>query len=134
VEQNSIESLAALLREKICAVCIDRNVDGTCNSLEEGNCTLMEKLPLAAEAILAVSSDRIDPYIESIRERVCVHCEYWDPDGSCARRDTDNCMLSSYLPLVVVAIEEHLGRSLGGSATVGAASAAGRVMEPQSGK
>jgi hypothetical protein len=71
----------------------------------------MEKLPLAAEAILEVSSDRIEPYIESIRNRVCVRCEYWDPDGNCTRRDTDNCMLSSYLPLVVEAIEEHLGQS-----------------------
>jgi hypothetical protein len=111
MDPNSSERLMALIREKICALCVDANVDGSCNSRAGGTCTLMAKLPLAAEAILKVSSDRIEPYIQSIRDHVCVHCELWDPDGSCARRDTDNCMLSSYLPLMVEAIEEHFGRS-----------------------
>jgi len=117
MELDSSERLAALIREKICAVCIDRNVDGSCNRFTEGTCTLMEKLPAAAKAILEVNSDRIDPYIQSIRDCVCIRCEFWDPDGTCARRDTDNCMLSSYLPVVVEAIEEHFGRAFTPQAT-----------------
>lgn len=49
-----------------------------------------EAPPWAAEAILKASSDRIEPYIQSIR---------------------GNCMLSSCLPLMVEAIGEHFGRS-----------------------
>ena len=105
------ERLATLIREKICAVCIDRNVDGSCNRLAEGACTLMKKLPQAVDAILRVSSDRMEPYIQSIRDNVCVSCELRYPDGSCAQRDTDNCMLNSYLPLVVEAIEEYFGKT-----------------------
>ena len=58
-----------------------------------------------------VTLDRIDPYIQSVRDNVCVNCDLRYPDGSCAPRDTDHCMLNSYLPLVVEAIEEHFGRT-----------------------
>ncbi|MBI3665791.1 MAG: hypothetical protein HY236_06115 [Acidobacteria bacterium] len=111
MERQEVGRLAALIQEKICAVCIDRNVDGTCDKEAEGTCTLMQKLGPAAEAVLKVSSDRIEPYIQSIRDNVCATCELRFPDGSCAVRDTDHCMLNSYLPLVVEAIEEHFGRA-----------------------
>lgn len=112
MNREALQPLEALIRDKICAVCIDRNMDGSCNRLAEGSCTLMQKLPDAVEAILKVSSDRIDPYIQSIRDNVCIHCDLRYPDGECAPRDTDNCMLNSYLPLVVEAIEEFFGKEL----------------------
>ena len=112
MEQTTVARLETLIRQKICAVCVDRNVDGSCNRLAEGACTLIAKLPLAAEAILKVHSDRMDPYIQSIRDNVCVHCDLRYPDGECASRDTDNCMLNSYLPIVVEAIEEFFGADL----------------------
>ena len=107
MKHHSHEKLHALLREKICTVCIDRNVDGSCDREEEGRCTLIQKLPEVADAVLKVSSNRMDPYIQSIRENVCARCELRNLDGSCDQRDTDQCMLNSYLPLVVEAIEEH---------------------------
>lgn len=111
MDQKTIERLTDLMREKICFYCVDRNPDGSCDRREEGRCTLMEKLPLAAEVILQVHSDRMEPYIEAIREHLCAQCERRYPDGSCAPRDTDQCMLNSYLPLVVEAIEEHFQRA-----------------------
>ena len=98
--------LATLILNKICPVCVDRNVDGTCDRLAAGTCTLMKKLPAAAEAILQVKSDRIEPYIQAIRDTVCVTCEHRYPDASCDWRDIDRCLLDSYLPLVVEAVEE----------------------------
>jgi len=68
-------NLRSLLWAKIGEVCIDRNVDGTCGKEEEGACTLMEKLPAVTEAILKVRSDRMEPYIQSIRDNVCAYCE-----------------------------------------------------------
>ncbi len=112
MDEESRGRLADLIRGRICAVCPDRNVDASCDRLAEGNCSLMSKLPLAAEAILKVSSDRMEPYIQAIRDNVCASCELRDSDGSCASRETDRCMLNCYLPLVVEAIEEHFGRTL----------------------
>ena len=111
MDQMTIERLTSLMREKICSVCIDRNPDGSCDRREEGRCTLMEKLPLAAEVVLQVHSDRMEPYIEAIRTHLCSQCDHRYPDGSCAPRETDQCMLNSYLPLVVEAIEEHFQRA-----------------------
>src|SRR5712691_5517048 len=75
MDEKTIEQLATLMSDKICKVCVDRNVDGACDRRAEGTCTLMAKLPLAAEAVLKVSSDRMEPYIESIRENVCSYCD-----------------------------------------------------------
>lgn len=109
---DASERLAARIRERICAVCVDRNPDGSCDRLAEGACTLMEKLPLAAEAILRVDSDQMEPYIQAVRDNVCATCDLRYPDGSCDRRSTDRCMLDCYLPLLVEAVEEHFGRAL----------------------
>ena len=112
MDEKTIEQLAALMSSKICRVCVDRNVDGSCDSRAEGTCSLMVKLPLAAEAVLKVRSDRMEPYIEAIRAKVCGDCDLRNADGSCDSRDTDRCMLNSYLPLVVEAIEEFFQRPL----------------------
>jgi hypothetical protein len=111
MHEQTIEQLTALMSSKICKVCVDRNVDETCNYRDQGTCSLMAKLPLAAEAILKVSSDRIEPYIESIRQHVCAACDLRYEDGSCDSRDTDRCMLNSYLPLFVETIEDYFKRS-----------------------
>ena len=105
--------LAILLQDKICRVCPDRNVDGSCDHRESGECTLLSKLPQAAEAVLRVDSNYIEPYLQSIRDNVCAFCEVRYPNGGCVSRDTDRCMLNSYLPLVVEAIEDYFGRSFG---------------------
>ena len=111
MDETQIGRLATRILEKICAVCPDRNVDGSCERLASGECSLLEKLPQAAEAVLKVSSDSMEPYIQSIRDNVCVKCDRSYADLSCDARRADRCMLDSYLPLVVEAIEEHFGRS-----------------------
>jgi hypothetical protein len=59
--------------------------------------------------VLRVSSDRMEPYIEAIQAHVCAECKLRDPDGACSPRETDNCTLWCYLPLVVEAVEEYFG-------------------------
>jgi len=110
VDELTRQQLASAIQQKICAMCPDRNVDGSCNRLAEGSCTLFAKLPEAVEAILKVWSERMGPYIQSVRDHVCAQCRLRNPDGSCDLRQTDNCMLDSYLPLVVEAVEERFGR------------------------
>jgi hypothetical protein len=106
---ESLRQLEQKFREKICSVCIDRKPDGTCDYDEQGTCTLMQKIPEAVEAISRVDSPYMKPYIESLRTKVCEQCLLRAGNGECGPRDTDRCMLDSYLPLVVELIEEHFG-------------------------
>jgi ferredoxin--NADP+ reductase len=115
MNEMEVGRLATRMMDRICRVCPDRNVDGTCDRLADGECTLLAKLPQAAEAVLRVSSEYLEPYIQSIRDHVCVHCDLHYADGSCDARKTDHCMLNSYLPIVVEVIEEHFGRTLAGN-------------------
>src|SRR5579883_285402 len=111
MDEEAIGLLRALIFEKICKVCPDRNPDGSCDRLTEGSCTLFAKLPEAAAAVLKVHSNQMGPYIEAIRNDVCLRCNLRNPDGSCEVRDTDNCMLDAYLPLLVEAVEEFFRTS-----------------------
>lgn len=104
---ESLRQIEQRFREKICTVCIDRKPDGTCDYDEQGTCTLMQKIPEAVEAISRVDSRYMEPYIESLRKKVCAQCLLRDRNGECSPQNTDRCMLDSYLPLVVEVIEEH---------------------------
>jgi hypothetical protein len=109
LDAEILRQLEDRFREKICAVCIDRKTDGTCDHDKQGTCTLMQKIPEAVEAISLVDSPYMEPYIASLRKRVCQNCLLRGVNGDCGPRDTDRCMLDSYLPLVVEVIEDHFG-------------------------
>lgn len=112
LDRQTLAQLEQKFREKICAVCIDRKPDGSCDYDRQGTCTLMQKIPEAVEAVSRVDSPYMEPYIESLRKTVCERCLLRDLSGTCAPRDTDRCMLDSYLPLVVELIEEHFGEKV----------------------
>jgi hypothetical protein len=107
-----LRQLEQRFREKICTVCIDRKPDGTCDYDEQGSCTLMQKIPEAVEAVSRIDSPYLEPYIQSLRKKVCEQCLLRDANGECGPRDTDRCMLDSYLPLVVEVIEEYFGEKV----------------------
>jgi hypothetical protein len=109
LDPEGLRRLEQRFRDKICAVCIDRKPDGTCDFDAQGACTLMNKIPEAVEAISRVDSPNMEPYIAALRQTVCEHCLLRGVSGECGPRDTDRCMLDSYLPLVVEVIEEHFG-------------------------
>ncbi len=109
---ESLRQLEQKFREKICTVCIDRKPDGSCEHDALGTCTLMQKIPEAVEAISRIDSPDMAPYIEALRKKVCEHCLLRESSASCEQRDTDRCMLDSYLPLVVELIEEQFGEKV----------------------
>jgi hypothetical protein len=109
LDPEVLRQLEDSFREKICAVCVDRKPDGACDYDKQGTCTLMQKIPEAVEAVSRVDSPYMEPYIESLRTSVCEKCLLRDVNGDCGPRDTDRCMLDSYLPLVVEMIEEYFG-------------------------
>jgi hypothetical protein len=98
----------AAIRAKACAACLDVGDDGSCG-LRSRLCALAAHLPLIVEAIASVQSGRMDEYVEAIEARVCRQCHEQDAQGRCRLRDSGECDLYTYLPLVVDAIEEVKG-------------------------
>ncbi|HXM39928.1 MAG TPA: hypothetical protein VN924_01675 [Bryobacteraceae bacterium] len=110
---STLAELEGLVRNRICGVCSDRRMDGTCGLEEPGQCALFRLFPQVAEAIQATHSDNIEDYIDAIRRNVCTVCTAQDGDGSCAPRREVQCALDAYLLLVVEAIEEATGKDFG---------------------
>jgi hypothetical protein len=90
---------------RVCSVCLDQATDGTCG-LPRRTCALQSHLPAIVDAIASIQSDRMDEYEAAVRAQICTTCAEAEADGSCAVRDRGDCALSSYLSLVVDAIEE----------------------------
>ena len=104
---KSLAQLEEALRLRVCSVCIDRNVDGTCNLKARHECGLFERFPEIASALLQVQSDTIDDYIAVIRKEVCANCPNQDEGGFCHVREEVRCALDRYLLLIVDAVEEE---------------------------
>jgi hypothetical protein len=98
---KSLEELEAIVRNRVCSVCSDRTVDGTCGREEPSDCALFRLFPEVARAILATDSSDIRDYIEAIRKNVCAVCLEQDSEGSCEVREQVRCALDAYLMVVV---------------------------------
>ena len=101
--------LEEALRRRVCSVCIDRNVDGTCDLEERHECVLFDRLPQIAQSISRVRSDKVDDYVVAIRKNICDSCIHQNADGSCEVRDEVRCTLDRYLIPIIDVIEEVRG-------------------------
>jgi hypothetical protein len=110
---RTLAELEELVRNRICGVCTDRKMDGTCGLEEPGRCALFRLFPQVAEAIQSTHSDDIRDYIDAIRRRVCAICTMQETDESCGLRQQVQCALDAYLLLVVEAIEEATSKDFG---------------------
>lgn len=103
------EAYVNALYEKVSTRCIDRSATGECRPGRGFTCRLQMYLDQIVDAVERVQSDRIEDYVEAVREKICTICEYQNPDGTCLFRDTAECDLHRYLPLVIEAVEEVSG-------------------------
>jgi hypothetical protein len=108
--ERSLEELEQIVRNTVCRVCSDRNVDGSCGLEDPGQCALFRLFPQVAQAIQTTHSDDIRDYVKAIRDQVCSICEKQAADGTCETRAKVACSLDAYLLLIVDAIEEATGR------------------------
>jgi hypothetical protein len=108
---RTLEELEAIVRGRICRVCTDRKIDGTCGLEDPSSCALFRLFPQVARAVQSVQSDDIRDYIHAIRAQVCSICREQDSDGECESRKQVQCALDAYLLPVIDAIEESTGRS-----------------------
>lgn len=108
---RSLAELEAIVRKRICTICSDRKVDGSCGLEEPTKCALFRLFPQVANAIQATDSDDLGDYISAIRRDVCSVCTSQDARGDCESRQEVQCALDSYLLLIVEAIEEATGKT-----------------------
>jgi hypothetical protein len=109
--QRSLAELETIVRNRICQVCSDRDVDGNCGLEQPSACALFRLFPEVAKAIQSVHSDEIGHYVQAIREGVCSVCHGQLADGSCETRSQVQCALDAYLLLIVDVIEEATGKT-----------------------
>jgi len=62
------------IQRRACAVCLDAADYATCGLPRGRTCALPTQLPTIVEAILDVSSDRMDDYVAAIEAPVCARC------------------------------------------------------------
>lgn len=110
--QRTLEELETVVREKICAVCSDRDGKGGCGLEDPSACALFRLFPQVARAIRSTASDDVSDYVAAIRGEVCSICGDQEPDGTCHRREQVQCALDAYLIPVVEAIEEAAGEQV----------------------
>lgn len=90
----------------VCAHCIDFGEDGICHNPDPKGCAIFRYLPELIAIADRVRERRIQPYIDAVRKEICMKCRSGSPGDPCPLRDTLDCGLDRYLPLVLEAIEE----------------------------
>ncbi len=101
--------LETAVRKRICRVCSDRALDGSCGLEEPSRCALFQLFPQVAKAIQSTNSDGIGDYIQATRAHVCAVCAERASDETCDVREQVRCALDAYLLLIVQIIEEATG-------------------------
>ena len=94
------------IRYRVCGVCTERTVEGTCGLSWGATCPIEMYLPKIVETVHGVSSDKMADYVEALRKNVCAQCPNQGTDGKCPFRRMANCVLDRYFALIVDAIEE----------------------------
>ena len=100
------------VQQRICTKCIDGDAHGNCRLTGEESCGLKAHFPRIVETIHSVKSDKMEPYIDALRQNVCANCKHQPPNGKCMVRANVDCGLDRYFPLVVEAIEAVQGRTV----------------------
>lgn len=93
------------IRTKVCAHCIERTGRGICVTQQWEDCALNRFLPEIVGIVNAVKSDSLHDYVHELRSKICVSCKD-NQDGVCGLRNTLECALDRYFPLVVEAVEQ----------------------------
>jgi len=94
------------IRRRVCAVGLDKRDDGSCHLAGGRLCAIEAQLPRVVEAVLAVRSTRMDDYVDAVKDQICAGCRGQDQQGQCSLRESGECALWTYLPLLVDAVEE----------------------------
>jgi hypothetical protein len=107
-QDQRLPVLGELLRRWVCSICVNRNVNGTCDVDSRHECALFERLPQITQSISRIRSDKIDADISAIQESVCAECYHQHLDGSCKQREEHRCALARHRVPIIWAVESFL--------------------------
>ena len=102
------DRIEAVLRKRICSVCIEAQPDGSCGLPAQYPCALFRHLDRVIHIVESTSSDSMAAYVEQMRGVICSNCRLDQVSGDCGRPDDQVCPLDIYYPLVVEIIEQEL--------------------------
>ncbi len=102
---NKVEFEEAVKRH-VCGKCMDMGADGVCHTKDPNGCALLRYLPQLVILAQRLNDPKIESYNKAVRENICMSCRSQKKNDVCELRDTLNCGLDRYLPLVLEAIEE----------------------------
>ncbi len=95
----------SVIRARVCRKCIDGDGKGGCRLPIDDSCALDKFFPEIVETVTAVHADSYQDYVNALRARICKSCGHQFADGVCKKRDTLECALDRYFPIVVDVIE-----------------------------
>jgi hypothetical protein len=95
------------VRRRVCAMCDDRNPEGSCRNPDAHGCALFRYLPELVAVAQHMDKPDVELYVRLVRENVQMQCHNPDPAAKCSFRDTLDCGLEHFLPLVFEAIMEE---------------------------
>lgn len=88
------------IRISVCRRCIDGDNSGACRLPEEEFCPLESYFPAVADVILGELGKPAVDIRRHLHRRVCAQCSMGS-EKSCPKRDTLECALERYMPLVI---------------------------------
>lgn len=102
--EKPLTSYQQAVRERIHAICLDRNLDPTSPAITEADCRIDRHLRELVELAQAAGPDAPGTFEAAVEGRICRACGGLDALGTCAAREQAACCLYRYLPLLYDAI------------------------------
>lgn len=96
------------LQERVCRKCMDGDGRGHCRLSREQSCTLHEFHPEVFALIGSLRETTYEPYVQALRQKICSACTRQEEDGTCRQRESLECPLDRYYPLVIEVAERVL--------------------------
>jgi hypothetical protein len=93
------------VRQKVCRKCLDGDGKGNCRLPIDDSCGLEEFFPEIVQTVSRMQSSSLQDYVAALRANICAHCEHQFDVGTCRKRDTLECALDRYYPIVIDVIE-----------------------------
>jgi hypothetical protein len=86
------------LNAVICPLCTERREDGSCGLERVEECPIATHLDALVYTAVTVNSDRMDAYVDAVRQNICPTCKHRAlPADRCDVRTEGHCALDSYL-------------------------------------
>jgi hypothetical protein len=93
------------IRTTICRTCTHGDGSEGCTLPSGEACAIEVFLPEIVEMVASVRSKSFEPYFDLLRGSICPQCDHHRTGGRCMKRETLECALDRYFPMVLEVVE-----------------------------